>query len=232
MRKTLFLLVLLFSASHGGFSQMNSQSSYLSDFSGSIIKANKANEDAQGSMYLNDVWCPGQIVNMSGKQFDIARMRFNVLLNRVEYEMSGNVYELTIPYKEFSIYLPAEDGTFKVKHFKNNFPASEQQTPKSFYEIVYDGQVKVLRHHKIRISEHAEPLSLVRVKRFNKSSSLYIYHPQKNTVTRISKRKADLLGVLDDKKGAVEEFMKSAKIKKNISEGDVVKVCLFYDGQS
>jgi hypothetical protein len=213
------------------FSQIYTASSYLTDFNGTLIKPGKANNDVMGTTFLNELWSRGKVVNLQGKEFEVEKMRFNIAQNRIEYEVNGQAYELTIPYRAFSISESTDDGSMIDRNFKNNFPSVETQSEKTFYEIVYDGDAKLLRHYKIRVNEYAEYGSMVRTKRFTKVSSLYIYHPNKKTLTKISKKKQDLLEVFDDKKEAVEQFMRDSKIKKNISESEVVTLCKFYDSQ-
>ncbi len=211
--------------------QMGGPTSYLSDFNGSIIKPGKSNNDVTGTPYLNEVWRSGTVITTQGKRFEVEKMRFNIAQNRVEYEHNANAYELTIPYQSFSINEVADDGSLIERTFQNNFPAVETQNEKTFYEVVYNGDTKLLRHYKIRVNEYAEPGSMIRTKRFTKVPSFYIYQPGKKELTKISKKKQDLLTVFDDKKELVEQFMRENKIRKNASESDIVMVCKFYDSQ-
>ena len=211
------------------FAQLTSPTSYLTDSNGFIVKPGKAGEEVRGSIYWNDVWCSGQVTTQQGKQFDVARMRFNILMNRVEYELGGSTYEVNVPCQAFTLYTAGDDGTVKTTNFRNNFPPTEKQTIRSFYEVVYDGRAKILRHHKLRITEHPEPLSLVSIKRFGKVSALYLYHPVKQSVIRMNMRKSEVLAVFDDKKDILARFMSAQKIKKVLKESDLLAVCEYYD---
>jgi hypothetical protein len=224
------LLLLVYLGLNNSFAQVGGPSSYLSDANGNILKPGKSS-DIVGTPYLNELYSRGKVTNMKGIVFEVERMRFNIAQNRVEYEFNGNAYELTIPHQSFRVTESTNDGVIVDRTFRNNFPAVEAQNEKSFYEVVYDGDTKLLRHYKIRIDEYAEPGSMTRTKHFNKIPSFYIYHPSKKTLTRISKKKEDLLEVFSDKKELVEQFMLEKKIMRKVSEDEILSVCMFYDHQ-
>jgi len=225
-----FSLILSAFVSISSFAQIYNSSSYLSDYNGSILKPNKSFEGVQGSPYLSEDWCKGQVINTQDKQFEVAKIRYNILQNRIEYELNGSIFEPTIACKEFVLYENPGDGSQVIRRFRTHFPATETQRENMFYEVLYDGKAKLLRYYTIRINEYAEPMTTTKIKRFTKVSSLFIYHPTKHTVVKISKAKEDLLAVFDDKKENIEQFMSDNKIRKNANEEAIIKVCQFYDG--
>lgn len=227
--KFLYPVLCFLIASTSSLAQLGGATSYLSDFNGAPITASKAAADIKGSPYLNEVWASGQVFTAQNKKFDVEKMRFNILLNRLEYEANGSTYELLLPCQLFMINLPTDEGTFSMRSFRNGFPAVDDQNTKTYYELVYNGEVKLLRLHKIRVTEHAEPLSLVSIKRYAKVSSLYLYHPEKNITVKASKKKTDVLAFFDDKREAIEKFMLDNDMKKSISEGSLMRLCQYYD---
>lgn len=212
-------------------SQIYSAGLPVTDVSGNMLRPNKASEDIQGTRYLHDGWSRGQIVTPEGRVLDIPKMKFNLVMNRIEFLGDGNAYELTIPCQYFKIDLPTPDGSYTTSVFKASFPATELQNDKSFYEVIYDGESKLLKHHRIRVSEYAEAGSMTRTKHFDKITSLYIYHPKKNSLIKVSKKRAEVLAAFDDQKEAIEKFLNQKKIKRT-TESDLISICQFYDNQN
>lgn len=229
--KNFYLLFFSLIIGYSSYGQIYAPTSYLTDSNGAILKQSKVNDDVQGSQYLNDVWATGQVITPQGKVLDVEKMKFNLIMNRIEFETGGRVFELTIPCQTFKINLPSDNGSIVSHTFKSNFPKIDLQNERSFYEVLYDGESKLLKLHKIRVSDYAEPGSMTRTKHFTKVSILYIYHPQKKILTPVSNKRAELLSIFSDQKESIEKFLIDNKIKKKPSDGALMLVCQFYDGQ-
>jgi hypothetical protein len=223
------LLISFFYLNSPSFAQMFGGSSYLSDHNGSVLKPNKNTDGVQGNPYLTEDWCKGQIENRTGIKLDVEKLRFNIVQNRVEYEFNKQVYELSIPCIRFIIQLPSEDGRVGPHLFQSGFPAVDEQNGMTFYEVVYNGKCKLLKLHKVILSEYAEPLSVNRIKRMRKISVWYVFNPAKNKVIKFNKRTEDLGSIFDDKKVEMNEFIKRQKIRKKPTDTELEKICGFYD---
>jgi hypothetical protein len=197
----------------------------LTDSQGFLIKpANRDN--VQGSPYLSEDWSAGTLNISAEKKFKLSRLRFDALLNRVEYQYEEKVYEPTVAFNEFTIQLSDGSGS---KTFRRGFPATDETTEKTFYEVLYDGKAKLLRKTHVRINDYAEPLSTVRVKRFAKVQVLYLYDTQTSQLTKLEKKdKKNILAVLSSKKEQLSQFLEEQKLKPN-SEGNIIKLLAYYD---
>jgi hypothetical protein len=207
--------------------QIYSASSYLSDFNGNIIKANPY-PDAKGSPYLIDEWCKGEIVNSDGKHFEIEKMKYNVLLNRVEYDLKGVTYEPNIVYQAFTFQQPVGDGTFVTRTFRNGLPVVDRNDARKFYEVLYQGGASILKSHAIIMSEYAEPLSIARTVRLRLVSDLYLRKPSDNNLQKVPKKKKDVISLFADKEKEISEFLSNNKLK-SISEANLISLCKYYD---
>ena len=225
-----FLLLLFFA----GFtvdvlSQIYSANSYLTDQSGSMIRLNKNLDGVQGSPFLLEEWSKGEIFNPEGKVFRVERMRFNIAQNRIEYESGSQIYELVVPYSKFIINQANGDGTYIPRTFLLGFPSIDSQNAKTFYEVLYNGETKFLRHFKIIVNEYAEPLSVTRIKRFRQITALYVYQHQQNAILKISKGRPELVSLFVDKADLIQKYMDENHFKKKMNENDIIKVCTYYD---
>jgi hypothetical protein len=208
---------------------MSFSGGFMTDSQGNIIKSGAGNNMPEGTPYLTEEWRKGHVIITGVRGFDLQRVRFNIVQNRLEYEYRGNTYEPMVSYRQFSINDMGDDGNVIIRNFKADFPAIDAQNQDTFYEVLYDGKVKLLRHYFVRINDYAEPLTMTKIKRFTKVVSLYIYDPQKQTFIKIPKKREALLSVFESKKEAITKFMKDAKIWKIIDENTFARVCAYYD---
>ena len=201
--------------------------SLLGDDRGVLIRANRYN-DVQGTPYLNEDWQSGLLKVSAEKSFRLSKMRFNALQNQVEYQYLENVYEPTTEFDSFILNDRNDEGQVQERHFKKGFAAIDENTDKTFYEVLHDGQTKLLAKTFIRINEYAEPLSTNRVKRFAKVVVLYLYLPTTNQLVKIKKDKKSVLEAFNSSTDALTQFVSEKKLKLR-SEKEIITLCSYYD---
>ena len=203
-------------------------SNQLTDSQGFLIKT--ANRDnVQGSPYLSEDWSAGTININADKKFKLSRLRFDALLNRVEYQYEEKIYEPTVAFNEFTIQLSDGNDGQTARTFRRGFPAAEENNEKTFYEVLYDGKNKLLRKTHVRINEYPEPLSTVRVKRFAKVEVLYLYDVPTNQLIKLGKKdKKAVLAALSGKREQLNQYIDEQKLKLN-SEANIIKLLAYYD---
>ena len=104
----------------------------------------------------------------------------------------------------------------------------DENTDKTFYEVLHDGQTKLLAKTFVRINEYAEPLSTNRVKRFAKVVVLYLYLPTTNQLVKIKKDKKSVLEAFNSSTDALTQFVSEKKLKLR-SEKEIITLCSYYD---
>ncbi len=192
---------------------------------GSKIDLNRF-PDVKGSPYLNDVWQNGSILIEKVHKIEIKKIKINCFQNQLEYEEDGKVYTPLKRYTEFIINDLDENNNSKKRIFRNEF-ISDQEF-KTYFEVLFDGETKLLQKYAVRIEEYAEPLSLNKIKRFNKIPQLYIYKSKNQSLIKIKKDKKTILNAFDNKSEQIAKYISSNDlIMKN--EEDIVKICAYYD---
>ena len=192
---------------------------------GSKIDLNRF-PDVKGSPYLNDAWQNGSILIEKVHKIEIKKIKFNCFQNQLEYEEDGKVYTPLKRYTEFIINDLDENNNSKKRIFRNEF-ISDQEF-KTYFEVLFDGETKLLQKYAVRIEEYAEPLSLNKIKRFNKIPQLYIYKSKNQSLIKIKKDKKTILNAFDNKSEQIAKYISSNDlIMKN--EEDIVKICAYYD---
>ncbi len=209
--KTILLIVLIISSN-----KTNAQ--FITDINGRPFVEIKYT-DIEGSPYLNDNWSVGFAkAKHNNKTYELKRVRYDIYKDELEYDVAGSYFRLSDQITEFS----CGDGTFR-----NGFTNAEPLTIRSFYQILYDGKIKLLKRIAAQIATEKLYGSASETKRFLKEEALFI---QKNGIlTRIKKDKKTILEILSDKQPQIEAFIKEQKLKPTREE-DIVKIIEKYDG--
>jgi hypothetical protein len=193
------------------------QSMFLQDINGRPIFEGGYTE-IEGSPYLNDVWSRGSVkAKNNGKTYELAKMRYDLYKDELEYEENQKPYRFSKEITEFS----TNDGVFR-----SGFPAIEPMTDRNFYQVLYDGNVKLLKRTTVRIQTEKLYSSATQTKRFIKDDALYLF--KNGTMTRLKKDKKALLEALGDKQAELETFIKEEKLKLS-KEEDILRVVEKYE---
>lgn len=212
MKKSLICLRLILAAL-----ATQAQSMYIQDLNGRPIFENGYTE-IEGSPYLNDNWVRGTVkAKHNGKVYEIAKMRYDVYKDEVEYEENQKPYRFGGEITEFI----TNEGIFR-----NGFPAAESLTERSFYQVLFDGKVKLLKKNTVRVQSEKLYNSATQTKRFLKENSLYLF--KDNSITRLKKDKKSLLEALSTKQEELEKFIKTEKLKLT-KEEDIQRVVEKYE---
>jgi hypothetical protein len=168
--------------------------------------------------FLTDDWMDGSIV-YSGEQFDNISMMYDISSDKVIAEhFAGAAVELiTAKVTTFSI------GGHNFKMFKKT-DDTRQSITEGFYEILYDGKVKILKRH---VKDYVEML---------KWTELYVdyeekthYYVVKNSAFYAIGSKSGLINILSDKKRELRRFSRENKFSFSKDEKIFVKLAAHYD---
>ncbi|WP_428655136.1 hypothetical protein [Runella sp.] len=198
---------------------IHAQSLFIQDINGRPIFENGYTE-IEGSPYLNDAWSTGNVkAKNNGKTYELAKMRYDLYKDELEYEENQKPYRFSTEITEFS----TNDGVFR-----SGFPAIESMTARNFYQVLYDGNVKLLKRNTVRIQLEKLYSSATQTKRFMKESALYLF--KNGTIIRLKKDKKSLLEALGDKQTQLETFINDEKLKLS-KEEDILRVIEKYEAQ-
>lgn len=137
MKKSLLCLGLILAtiAAHA-------QGMFIQDINGRPIFENGYTE-IEGSPYLKDEWSRGNVkAKHNGKTYELAKMRYDTYKDELEYEENQKSYRFSSEITEFT----TTSGVFR-----NNFPAYESLSGRNFYQVLYDGKVKLLKRTVTKI---------------------------------------------------------------------------------
>ena len=129
------------------------------------------------------------------------------------------------------MYLGHEQiSEFKIDEvvFRCGFPAVNEWDSRHFYQILYDGETKLLKHIYNRIMTEAIFGNVTKSSKFEREEQYYVF--KHGEMKRIKRRKASVLEVLSEKEDVLSQYAKSNNLDFS-SEDDLKKIVGFYDGK-
>lgn len=179
-----------------------------------VFGANAQNQPGT-SPYLYDEWSTGTITTTGGEILDAVDLRFDSSKDEVEYRKDGAVTKLGNAVDEFSLLTGSDSYVFK-----KGYPGVAQLNANSFYRVLYDGNVKVLKRYNNGIAASGK-------KAEGRSEQLYILKNNKMIPVKTNDRKG-VMQVVADKKNHMEYAAKEQQLDFS-QEADIVKLIEEYD---
>lgn len=178
-----------------------------------------------GDPYIYGDFRPGKIVFATGESYNVD-MRFDMYANQIHIRYKDNIFGIGHPEKLSLMVI----DTINFIYDKIIKPGSGQASDKSSYFIIKtDGKCKLLIRKNMRIqdAEPPKPYQEEKLAKFIPLNDTY-YLKLDNSNAVLIRNKGDILTVLDDKRGAVSDFIKANKLGiKNVE--DLVKIVSFYN---
>jgi hypothetical protein len=180
--------------------------------------------DVSGSPDLNVDWADGTLTRKSGKQYTNLKLRYDAYNDQVVFEdiQSGN--SLAPVFTDVSGFtMKGSDGDMT---FANGFPAVDNQTPASFYQVIAGGKTQLLKHYSKMVKESQGFGDGSTTKNIEDSEAYYIF--KNGTMTKVKADEKDITAVLSDKSQQLMAYAKSNHLgfKK---EGDLNKIFTYYN---
>lgn len=143
-----FVVLLLVSLFYNYVYAQIAYQSYVDGTPATIIKK----IDVEGTEMLYDKWLPTTVKTQSGKEYENVMVKYN-LLEDVPYFLSkGDITMIfSTPIKEFVI---ENNEKAEKRIFRANFPNHDKYNALTFYEVLVDGNVKLLKKQQKKITEN------------------------------------------------------------------------------
>jgi len=210
------------------FTGIKVNAQYIHDYQGKAY-VEQSYTDVQGEPYLLSNWVDGE-VELAGNKPISAKLKYDLVKDELLFQnpkdSSAMVFVNTV--KGFSL------GPFKIDEsnlspliFSSGYPAVEDQTPASFYQVIADGKVKLLKRYQKRIRTDQAFNSATVTKTFEMTGPFY-YTVTDNKITRLKPAQKTVAAVLADKTDQVQTFIKTNKIDFK-SDRDLAKLFTYYN---
>ncbi|OOQ60796.1 hypothetical protein [Mucilaginibacter pedocola] len=172
----------------------------------------KSYMNVEGTPYLTDEWQPGDVKLVNGvTSQEKLMLKYNLVDDMLLFKEKGsdNAMSFVVPVQEFTIS-PAGDDKVLVKHFRAGYKDIEGNTPTSFYQVLSDGKVQLLRKDTKKALETQEIGSASKTTTFIEKTKYYLVVNGKTT--QVKNDKKSLLAVLADKQAQLEDYIKTNKV--------------------
>ena len=183
-----------------------------------IISQEKTLARGAKSPYLFNEWYSGTVRTGDDKVHDGIYLRYDVEKDELEYKSGSGIYRLSQGVTEFTI----PTGT-DLYIFKNGFPGVGEYNNNSFYRLLYDGNVKLLKKYTGAILvEKASPTQAL-----DPDSKLYIFKDEKLSQVKLNDKNS-FLKLLSDEKNKMLYTIKEQQLEFG-AEDDLISLLEEYD---
>lgn len=196
---------------------------YLHDVNGVPITTSKY-EDVTGSPFLIDSWSPGTVKFTSGVSYkDKLFLKYNVKDDELYFRGKNEEPLLFVDsVAEFVIGDPSGAN----RHFRNGYKSIDGYSNKSFFEVLADGSVQLLKKTKKTILESKAYNSPTTERNFVEVNQYYLLKSGKSIP--VKKDKKSVLAVLNDKEPALEKYIEDNNLKVK-NDSDLSKLVIYYN---
>lgn len=175
----------------------------------------------EGSPYLYNDFRDGQIISKTNIMFKEVSIRYDAYTDKLEYLKNDVVHTIESPISEFSI-----QTLQNTRVFRNGFNDVDKNTKNSFYEILLDDTLKLLKKHTALLYDFTSYNSATKMKKFVIEEQLYLSFPNGKMVT-IKRDKKSMLDAFSDKRAEVDKFITDNKLKFR-TDAEVAMVVDYY----
>lgn len=188
--------------------------------------ATKQFSDIDGSPFLYDEWYRGKIISPQGLVLDGIMIKYEAYSETIIYLSGGKTFEVSDGAETFVIY-PATDGMKDSLFFRGGYPAVDLNTPKTFYEVLADGKLALLKTHK-KVTGLSQQNALASNKReFILQEDLYLARKGQAPM-KVTKDKDALLAHFADKKDELAAWLGKNKVNLKKEDG-LVELVKYYN---
>lgn len=200
----------------------NAKAQYLHDINGVPITTSKY-EDVTGTPYLADTWLPGTVKLTNGTSYkNNLFLKYNVKDDELYFKGRNDEQLLFVdPIAEFIINTPGIQH-----HYKNGYKSINGYSEKTFFEILAEGSIQLLKKTNKTILESKAYNSPITDRRF--VDVTYYYIVKDGNAIPVKKDRKSILTILADKQSALEKYMKDNDLNiKN--DSDFSKIIVYYN---
>ena len=168
--------------------------------------------------YLYSVWAKGSVLQGDGKTFDNLDLLFDMSKSRLLFkDTDGATKAFAVPVVQFTIGSP--DNSAAKKTFRRGFESIDGATDATYYEVLTDGSLKLLKHTEMKRSYERAPGSLYETKQIKPAYTYYIADNGK--LTKLRREKKFVVNLLKDKNPDIEKTLDKLSLQR---EEDLIKL--------
>lgn len=174
-----FLIVLLSIIVNPLFAQLSISGSAVAsvqfrDANGRILSTGE--NSIKGNAYVFEQFGLGKVIMSNGLEAIDSNLNFSLFDHQLYFLKDKGLYFVNQPFKSFSLTSKDADNNSLEKFFTNGYPAFDQNTTNTFYEIVSKGNsFHFLKYSKASVKE-STPYGSAPIKEYSIDHSFYLYN--------------------------------------------------------
>ncbi|GAB2690163.1 hypothetical protein GCM10027037_11360 [Mucilaginibacter koreensis] len=184
-------------------------------------------DNVDGSPYLTDEWATGSVklANVS-KPYTNLLLKYNQESDQLYFKgQNGVILSFLEPVAEFSINYNL-DGIPHTSRYKNGYKSIAGTIVNSFFEVLADGNVQLLKKTFNTIEEQKNYGSAITERKMASTVKYFIYTNGKAVLVKPNIK--SLLTVLADKQTQLKSYIENESIHSN-SDEDLTKIVSYYN---
>lgn len=208
MKKHLYICCLaglLVAAGYGVKAQIIDANYYLDAQGKPFRNAGNYNlDDIEGSMFFYDKWTIGDVTNADGTMLKNVKLKYSVYGDQLIFAAAnGEMVALDKPARRF---------TLNTVVFASGFPAVDNFTTNTYYQLIYDGKTKLLKHTSKTVTEIKGGYSTSSkvTRQFTTTETWYVL--KNENMIKIKPDKKTVLAALDDKAAGINTYLAANKV--------------------
>lgn len=220
--KRIYLLLSLSLLSLGAFAQIYT----YREIRGSVAPMpSKSDPEFIDNIYLYPDYVKGVVTMADNKKLQNVDLIYDLHTDKLIYKGEDNLaYWFKDPVREFT--LPNLKSGEKPRTFRNGYPEADHNTKESYYEVLSDGRITLLKKTSKVVTESIPYGSSTPFKSTEDVFSYYIY--KNGTITKVKKDKKALAQILDNDRFTLSKYMNDTKLTLK-SDSDFAAVVDYYN---
>jgi hypothetical protein len=189
----------------------------------------KYDAEITGHPFLGeDVWILAKMTTFKDKETPAVLVKLNIESNEIYYKDTSGFERIALDgwIKKIS-FLNWWDEDSLLYVFKNGYPAVDQQKEQFYYQVCTAGKIELLKKYDKSITTYKNDMSGEVTKSFVARDRLYIFANGAMQVFKNDKKM--LLGLMQDKEVAINEYLNTHKINFK-KKKDLVELIEYYNG--
>lgn len=184
----------------------------------------KLNNETLGSQFLDDFFSKGKLILKSDTMVEGVEMRYNIYAKHIQIKLPKDTLILIHPEKVRTL-------TFNGRTFIYDDFVNGESTGKDYFEILSDGNCRLLLYREIKLLKKNPPLTPMSPGTdFDRLDLLESFYLQRKgaPATFVKSNRKSILAFLSDHRVDLERFLEKEKIRFD-QQADLVKLIGYYN---
>ncbi|WCT12435.1 hypothetical protein [Mucilaginibacter jinjuensis] len=182
--------------------------------------------EVKGNPYCTETWTKGDVALKNGTVYKGMLVMYDQVADRLLFESEkGDTLAFVLPVHEFEMPV-TEKGKTIDHNYRNGFPAVNSNTVETFYEVINDDKVKLLKRTKKTVLSHKDYGSANQVSEINANITYYIL--KNDVMAAIKPNSKSVLDALSDKSAEIEKHIKENNLDVK-RDDDLNKIFTYYN---